>query len=163
MKYDAKLRSDESALVFDENDPLSRSLTQQHFAEECDIGNIVDRINKSGVMPPDMGSPRYGDFSNIPDYQSSLNAVNAANAAFAALPAEIRDRFKNDPTLLLEFIHDDKNYDEAVKLGLIDKKPLEPSPEPIDSVGEGSNPPPAPASKKGNKAQLSSMDNPLET
>ena len=46
----------------------------------------------------------------------------AANAAFAALPASIRARFNNDAGAYVDFFNDSKNYDEAVKLGLVEPR-----------------------------------------
>ena len=42
---------------------------------------------------------------------------------FAAMPAEVRDRFQNDPGRFLEFANDASNYEEALKMGLAIKRP----------------------------------------
>ena len=39
------------------------------------------------------------------------------------MPAEVRDRFQNDPGRFLEFANDASNYDEALKMGLAIKRP----------------------------------------
>jgi len=39
--------------------------------------------------------------------------------SFRELPAEIRNRFRNDPEELLRFTENPQNRDEAIKLGLI--------------------------------------------
>ena len=46
-----------------------------------------------------------------------------AEEAFNAMPAEVRDRFQNDPGRFLEFANDASNYDEALKMGLAIKRP----------------------------------------
>ena len=51
-----------------------------------------------------------------------MNVIRAAEA-FAAMPADVRDRFQNDPGRFLEFANDASNYDEALKMGLAIKRP----------------------------------------
>lgn len=97
------------------------SLTQQHFADECDINTILRRFNITGQLPEAPLSPRYGDFSGIGDYHSCLNAVLLATEQFEALPAAIRARFGNDPAELIEFLDNADNRSEAIELGLLDR------------------------------------------
>ena len=59
----------------------------------------------------------YVDFEEAFDFQSSMNVIRAAEEAFNAMPAEVRDRFQNDPGLFLEFANDASNYDEALRRG----------------------------------------------
>lgn len=97
--------------------------TKQSFRDECDVNNIVNRWLKSGLMPSaNILPPQYLDVSNVPDYQTSLNLVNEANAMFAALPAAVRDRFDNNPAKLLAFVQDKSNLDEAIQLGLCERR-----------------------------------------
>lgn len=103
-----------------ENEP---SLTQQSFAEDCDINEIVRRFGLTGEMPSDFRSPVSGDFTGITDFHSAMNAVMNAQEAFMELPAEMRARFSNDPQQLLAFVGDEKNRDEAIKLGLVPPPP----------------------------------------
>lgn len=114
--YDVDKASDESGLACPE-----ATLTKQSFAEECDINTIVRRFNLTGQLPTDVDAPTYADFSDIPDFQSAMNAVLAAQESFASMPADVRARFNNDPASFVDFCSDDANYDEAVKLGLIYK------------------------------------------
>ena len=39
------------------------------------------------------------------------------------MPAEVRDRFQNDPGRFLEFANDASNYEEALKMSLAIKRP----------------------------------------
>jgi len=101
------------------------SMTQQQFAEEADINNIM---RKYGADPVAFNALTrkggvYADFSQISDYHGMLQEVAHAQDAFASLPAQIRSRFANDPGKLIEFLSDSKNYDEGVELGLYDPKP----------------------------------------
>ena len=47
-----------------------------------------------------------------------MNVIRAAEEAFNAMPAEVRDRFQNEPGRFLEFANDASNYDEALKIFL---------------------------------------------
>lgn len=104
-----------------QTDVSGESMTHQSFKAECDIRNIMNQYKRTGVVSH-MTSvrARYGDFTDVPDFRESLNVVIEAEEAFASLPASIRKRFANDPAVLLDFVSDKSNYDEAVKLGLID-------------------------------------------
>lgn len=60
------------------------------------------------------------DFSDAADFQHSMNRVIVAQEAFNSLSAETRHYFHNDPSRLITFLSDDKNYDKAVEFGFID-------------------------------------------
>jgi len=118
--YDIDAASNESGLACEEP-----SLAQQHFKEECDINNILQKFNITGLLPEAPLSPRYGDFTGIGDYHTALNRVIAAQDEFEALPAQIRARFQNDPAQLIEFLENESNRPEAEKLGLVEKAAAE--------------------------------------
>lgn len=131
MPYDP---SEDEGIWFDPDE----GLTQQQFADECDINNIMKRYQATGVITHLNGrQPEYGDFSNPVDFQTGLNTVRDAQELFASMPAVIRDRFGNDPMKLLEFIADEKNRDEAVSLGIVKAPEPEPKPQKVEVV----NPP----------------------
>mgnify|MGYP000686875154 CR=1 FL=1 len=118
------------------------SRTKQSFKNECDVNNILKNYNKTGIMPE--GNPgEYRDLDGT-DYQEYMQTVASANSMFEELPSALRKRFKNDPAQLLSFVHDDKNVDEAHKLGLLrdDYQPPEimisppQTAEPIDDSSE---------------------------
>jgi phage internal scaffolding protein len=48
-----------------------------------------------------------------------MNALIAAETEFAALPAQIRIKFANDPSNLVQFLDNPENRAEAEKLGLV--------------------------------------------
>ena len=118
--YDTDAASNESGLACEEP-----SLAQQHFKEECDINTILQKFNITGLLPQTPLSPRYGDFSGIGDYHTALNRVIAAQDEFDALPAQIRARFENDPSKLIEFLENENNRPEAERLGLVEKAAAE--------------------------------------
>lgn len=114
------------------------SLTRQEFVQESDLNNIMKRY-ASGLPPSLAGSrtPMFGDFSNIPDYQTSLQVVIDAQDRFADLPSAVRKRFDNDPGKLIEFLQNSDNRNEAVRLGLIDKPAETPADSKLSQSPEG--------------------------
>ena len=102
------------------------SLTQQSFRDECDINTIVERFGLGADMPEAL-PPRFGDFSEVTDFHSAMNAVRIAGEGFMLMPAAIRARFENDPARLIKFLEDPGNFDEAVKLGIVNAPPAPPS------------------------------------
>ena len=112
-----------------------KSRTQQHFRDAADINNIVSKFMKSGVLgdPTRRSSraPMWGDFSNV-DFQSSMEMVASVKNGFELLSSEIRSKFDNNPSNLLEFLSDPENRDEAVKLGLLPPLP----PKVVEDVPE---------------------------
>lgn len=97
--------------------------TQQQFKDDVNVNNIMKRYKKTGQISHVSGRQgQYLNLSSAPDYFEAMQKIATANTAFLSLPSEVRRRFGNDPALLLEFIHDPKNYDEGVKLGLFEQK-----------------------------------------
>jgi len=111
------------------------SLAIQSAKDEADINTIVRRFGLTGELPGDFQMPQSGDFTNIPDFHSAMNRVRQAEEAFMELPGEIRARFMNDPAAVMEFLNDDKNREEAVKLGLV-AKPKEVTRDVVKAVDE---------------------------
>lgn len=98
------------------------SMTEQHFKLECDINYIVNQYQTTGVMPQGDRQPLFGDFAEFPtDLQSSMAMYDEAHDRFMQLDANVRKFFGNDPAKLLAFLHDEKNRDQAIELGLIER------------------------------------------
>lgn len=96
------------------------SRTKQSELDDSDINNIMARYALTGVAPaPHRGEPLYGDFSDVEDYQVSLNKVMAAEERFASLPSELRKKFDYNPQNMINFILDEKNREECINLGFI--------------------------------------------
>lgn len=113
FEYDGNHKS--VGIVFND-----KSLTQQQFKDDVNINNIIDKFARGVVPWTNTKRPQYGDFSEVTSYQDALNLVIDTNEKFDSLPAKIRSRFGNDPQQLLEFMNDAANYEEAVKLGIIE-------------------------------------------
>ena len=116
--FDSDAVSNETAL-----DCGDESVTQQCFKDECDINILLAKFAVTGQLPDNVRVPQFVDFEETFDFQSSMNVIRAAEEAFNAMPAEVRDRFQNDPGRFLEFANDASNYDEALKMGLAIKRP----------------------------------------
>lgn len=135
MPYDP---SEDVGIAFDQEE----GLTQQSFKEECDINNIMRRYNSTGVITHlNARAPEWGDFSSPVDFQAGLNTVLEAQAMFSDLPSDLRERFGNDPLKLLEFVADERNRDEAVKLGIVKAPEPEAPPARVHVVKDDNAPP----------------------
>lgn len=101
-------------------------LTQQSQTESTDINIIMERWTQHGVVPTHVNSmaASYGDFAGIGGYQEMLNRMKEADRRFLELPSKVRARMGNDPAVLLDFIGNPENLEEAQELGIL------PSPEP---------------------------------
>ena len=147
-----KFRNAYSKPVSQNLGPFEPSRTSQSEKDTCNINTIMKKYVKTGQLP-DMikNNPQYGDFSVSSDYQTAMNTVILANEQFAALSSSVRKRFNNNPIQFLEFVHDDANEAELVKMGLATARPSEPlkssnSPA-IDEPAAGKGP------TKGGKAE----------
>lgn len=126
--YDTNHASDSSALICDDE-----LITQQHLTEATDINRMVAQYGKTGEVTQTTRQPLPAEFHEITDYHTALNAVKAGDEAFMTLSANVRERFQNDTGQYLAFLEDEKNFDEAVELGLVNKpwEPHTPTAEPL--------------------------------
>ena len=120
----------------------SKDRTQQSFKSECDLNNIVKRIQQSGFVPlnyqESFRRQVYGDFSGVPaSLEVAYQMVQNASDFFAGLPASLRARWSG-PGALVAWLDDPKNLEEAQTLGLVAK----PAPKP----GSADSPAPREAS-----------------
>jgi len=111
------------------------SRAKQAFKAECDINTIVRRFGLTGKLPDNVRVPVSGDFTGVTDFQTAMNSVRRATEDFMALPADLRKRFGNDPQLLMEFMADPNNREDAVKLGLVNK-PVEVPRDAVKAIDE---------------------------
>lgn len=114
------------------------SLTQQSSKDETDINVIIERAKRGAeVSHINPREPMYGDFTVVPrDLREALAMVKKAEEAFMSLDAVVRKRFENDAALMIDFLNDPGNRDEAVKLGLV-VAPVVPVVDPIVSEISG--------------------------
>lgn len=136
--YDRNLASNLSGL--DASAAVNKGRTQQQFKEETDINTIVKRFGLTGQLPQNVKIPLGPDFIEATDYHQALNLMIEAEAGFMQLPADVRKRFDNDPGNFVAFVDDDKNREEAEKLGIVLPKPKAPAataPAPTTPPKEG--------------------------
>lgn len=103
--------------IFDED-----TITQQQFADDCDINLIVKKFLKTGILPDSKVQPMYADVSEIKTFADYMNMIKIAEESFNSLPSEVRDRFANDPVNLVEFVEDPANVQECLRMGLMELK-----------------------------------------
>lgn len=120
---------------------LEASMTDQQYKDDCDANHIIKKYITTGEFTHKTSQVgQYADFTMITDYQDMLETVTYARDAFMTLPAEVRSKFQNDPGKLLTFLQDDKNYEEALKLGLVEKrKPKETTLEDVKNAINAKN------------------------
>lgn len=100
------------------------SLTDQTYAEECDIHHIIANFNTTGLVDSvgshDPATLQYGDTTLLPDYETACNLVANVNQEFANLPSNVRAEFNNDPRVLLDALTstDEKMMSRLEELGL---------------------------------------------
>lgn len=98
--------------------------TVQASRDEVDINKIVARVLKGATVPVVSGEPFYGDVSEFGGLQDALIKVQEANDLFMQYPADLRNKFDNDPVKFVDFMENPDNLDEAISLGLAVKKPV---------------------------------------
>lgn len=82
-------------------DTGDKTRVQQHLKEEVDINTIMKRFGATGTMPSGLAGGVYGDFTGVTDFDSAREAISRAEEGFMTLPAEVRERFGNDPGKLI--------------------------------------------------------------
>lgn len=131
----ADVQQEGQIAYFDENMHLhvatvnkEPSLTQQHQSQEADINYIMREFSKNPMYIQQFQQKQgiYADFSSGEDLHQMMNIIQQAKDTFMLLPAEARAKFNNDPSKLIDYLKDDKNYDESCKLGLRIRDPNRP-------------------------------------
>lgn len=118
---------------------VGESLTQEQFAEESEINNILRSHDRNGIIEHiNRGNAIYGDFSNITDFSDALQQIKEAQDEFQNIPWQIREKFENDAGQFFKFASNPDNIQELRKLGLANPDdsvamPAEPAiPQPVE-------------------------------
>jgi len=106
------------------------SLAVQSQKDEADINTIVRNFGVTGKLPESVRQPMYGDFTEVYDYRTALEAVRSAEASFMSLPSDLRARLGHDPQAFLEYCANPDNLEEMRKLGLAIVPPTPPETPP---------------------------------
>lgn len=131
--YDSDSVSEETGLMC-----LDETRTHEEFAEECDINVIAARFGIGNEMPDISNWVQNVDIENeVSDFQSAMNILNEAQRQFDGLPAKVRSYFNNSPGEFVNFVSDEKNAEEMVRLGLATSRKV--FDEPKKDGGTGSS------------------------
>tara|TARA_B100001093_G_scaffold519869_1_gene611015 strand:+ start:1632 stop:2087 length:456 start_codon:yes stop_codon:yes gene_type:complete len=99
------------------------SMTQQHFADESEINNIIRSHDRNGIIEHvHRGNAIYGDFSEITDLSDALIQIQEAQKEFLNIPSEIREKFKNDAGEFFKYASNPDNEDGMREMGLFNPK-----------------------------------------
>lgn len=102
-----------------------KGFTVQADRDEADINKIIARLEKGANLARlNSKPPFYGDVSDLGGLDEAIMKVQKAEKMFMDIPANVRERFDNDPVKYVEFFQDPANIDEAIKLGLALPKPV---------------------------------------
>lgn len=103
----------------------AKPLVEQHHRDSCSMRFILDRYQRTGVLPNSArsGVRQYLDVPDVIDYHTALNTVTRANQMFELLPSELRREFGETPTEFLRFVSDPNNSTRLAELGIIDAVP----------------------------------------
>ena len=100
-------------------------ITEQAHKDSCDVNKIINKYDKTGLLTHvNEMEIKYGNVSGI-EYKEMMDKIVDIKQQFDQMPSSIRKRFANSPEIYLNFMDDESNRDEAIKLGLIrgDSKP----------------------------------------
>lgn len=95
------------------------TLTQQDLVGLTNINHIMARHKQTGLIDHiNTAIPTYGDYTQINEFQESLEVVRNAQEQFMQVPADIRREFDNDAGKFFEFVTNPENIDQMVDMGL---------------------------------------------
>lgn len=119
LKDKKRFRSqyDEIPEVYTENNEYSCT---QYVPLDClNVRYYIDRL-LGGYLDHNPQPGEFLDLTNL-DYQEALETVAEAEQAFDELPIRLKQRF-GTPENFLQFLDNPQNFDEAVRLNLINPK-----------------------------------------
>lgn len=116
-----------SIAFLDEDGNQALGRTKQDHKDMCDINQLLRHYDRTGLITHvNNAVAHYGDYTEVNEYQESLNIVMKAQNAFGELPSDVRSFFKNDPGAFMEFATNPENHSKMVDLGLAEAKPTPP-------------------------------------
>lgn len=141
LTAEGKYTKRKHAITFD-----TKSKVQQGHEDETDINRIIGRFLGGQDVPGNSAQPMYADISEVPSYHEMQNHIAYADQQFMKLPAKLRGRFNNKSANLVNFLLDDKNKEEATKMGFFNA-PEEPTKE-SEEANSGKTPEGSPKPKE---------------
>lgn len=135
--------SERRKVVLDQSGQTSK--TQQHFKDECDINQILERFRETGVIDHIKTTQAQYGYAPAITFTEAMLTVATANENFMQLPADIRSAFKNDPALFLDAAADPEKRGLFEELGLLQPEPpIKPDEPPLAQPVVAAQPVPAP-------------------
>lgn len=131
----------------------TKSKVQQNQKDQADINKIIGRFLGGDMVAGNSAQPMYADISEVPSYHEMQNHIAYADQQFMKLPSKLRGRFNNKSANLVNFLLDDKNKEEAIKMGFFNA-PEEPAKESEEANSEKTpegSPKPKEEPQKGSK------------
>lgn len=101
----------------------TRTIRDADVVKECDIHYLYSNMLKFGTAYPGRltkpaRTPQFVQSVAPSDLASAMDIVIKAREQFDQLPVEVRDRFNYNPYRFMEYVTNDKNKEELVKMGL---------------------------------------------
>ena len=93
--------------------------TEQSHKKQCDINYILRDYHASGMIKHAAKYEGKYDDVTVQDFQEAMFIVKNAQTMFEDLPANLRNRFGNDPAAFLNFVQNPDNSEEMHKMGII--------------------------------------------
>ena len=94
------------------------SLTKQEFKKDTDLNVIMRKFQVTGALDHvNMHQGQYGESTPV-QYHQAMTIVANAKSMFEDLPSSLRNKFDNEPAKFLDFVQDERNFDEAQELGI---------------------------------------------
>lgn len=122
-------RSDPSQWLNQQTGELGTSMTNEADRDGTDLNILIRRMTTQEIRErPPVNPAAYGDATHVFDLQDMLDQTAKARDLFMRLPATVRAKFDNAPAKLYDYLRNEDNYDEAVKLGILERAP-EPKPK----------------------------------
>ncbi len=125
----------------------TKSLTQQHFKDECDINRIVRRYDDSQVWDHVQNIPPQYGFASSQSFSEAMQTVTLATEEFSKFPAKIRAHFSNDPGAYLDALQNPTQRQGLIDLGIFSEAPGAPPSEASEEIIK--EPEPAPNEPSG--------------
>lgn len=91
---------------------------KQEFKQDADINSIMAKFQKTGAIDHVSKHQQNYGIATPQSLHEALNVVTAAQTMFNDLPSSLRNKFENRASDFLKFVQDEKNYEEAIELGL---------------------------------------------
>ncbi len=109
--------------------------TKQCHKDECDINKIMARFDVTKTISHvNKYQGVYGDFSDF-DFFEQTQMLTRGREIFDALPAEVRDEFKQSPAAFFQYVNDPANKDDLLqKIPALAKPGLQLPKPPIETA-----------------------------